>query len=428
MTRSRKARLGDAGKPPNALLYKKFLNMAQFATTLSVILLFFYPSYFPVIIAEKMIFSGADGNCISETVHFGRHCFGDYGSLILLMDQVPDPWESYNPLIVVTPLVLIISKFFIFLNTLPSPGIVLGLYIVILIICVTFPVLRATQGFRIAERFKTVTYLTLMTLPVFAVIDRGNNAVWSIPFVYLGITSGFEKKYNKAAIYMALAIAIRPQLVILLILFLATKNFRVILNTLMASFLIYFLSFSMYLQKLSLQPFFNYADGLRQYGGGIPGTWPPNLSLARGMKIALGWIGLFPEDGTIITISYVFIVCIITLIIVEQKKNGMIVSALLLIPLIFLIAPMTWAYYGAFLQVSFALIIKYKIASSNIQYSDFFCKLFILAIFATSTLLYVPLLNDYNNLVQFCVPIMWLTFYSYFLLAVVNENIHKLRK
>lgn len=424
-SKKKKSKATGPMNPSNGLVHEKLLKLSIASSPVIICLYFFLPSYFPISIAEKMVFLGADGNCISAQVKLGQHCFGDYGAPILLIDQISNPWATTNPLMVVTPFVLIAFKFFAFLNTLPAPLIPLTIFIMLLIYCGIYPVLKATSGTEVSHRLKSVAFLSFMTLPIFAVIDRANNSVWAVPLIYLSIVSLIEKKEFRAALFMAMAISIRPQMLFLVILFLPQKKFSAIFKTLLISFGVYYLSFILYLQTFSLMPFVNFAQGLIQYGSGIPGTWPPNLSMARGLRVLLGWTGASPADATIIYVSYALIGLVLLFIISMPDKNDTVIRSILTIPLIFLLAPMSWAYYGVFLQISIALMIKYQIRRSDMNYGRGFFYLLLTSMFATQTLLYLPFLDGYNNVIQFVVPVLWVLLYSSFVLLSLKQKILK---
>jgi hypothetical protein len=422
MQKKKKVKASESRFHSSNLIYLKLLSIVTTTTPFVILSLFFIPSYFPAVAAEKMIFSSADGNCVSAYVHLGKHCFGDYGAVILLMNQLPNPWENPNPLVTVAPLILIISKIFVFLNTLPSPGLVLVLYLGTLIYCSAYPLLHATKGLELKERFRIVSYLSIATLPVLAVIDRGNNSVWAIPFLYLGIVNLIEKNESKAILFMALAISMRPQIIIFLAIFFASKSFFAILKTMLLTIIIYAVSFSLYLQTMSIKPLLKWVDGLAQYGSGIPGDWPPSLSIARGVKVLLGSVGFSIKDASIIIFSYVLLLLVLLIIVAQHKVNGMVLTAILITPLLMLLAPVTWYYYGAYLQICIALLVKCEILSKDFPISKNFSYFFIFAIYLTLSVIYLPLRIDYNNLVQYVVPVIWLIFYLYYLFCTLLQR------
>lgn len=361
-----------------------------------------------------MIFSPADGNCVSGASGFGNHCFGDYGATINLIREVSNPWFEGSALGHYPPINVILFRFFSDIQTTFSHTFALSLYLLTLLLSGLFPIWRASRKYDSQQRQSYIIFLGVLALPLLAAIDRGNPAVWAIPFLYLAVTRLLEGRLNSSIVFLGIAIAIRPQLVIFLILFLLSRKYLAFLKTITLAVILYILSFSIYLLSFDFKTLVIYFQNTRQYGSGIPGMWPPNLSLARGLKVFLEWFSIEANDNRIILISIFLIVCVLFCLFFLREPFRVRNSIILLIPLIFLSAPMTWYYYGAFLSIALAILIKERVHVDELFHQQNLTHTYLGGLIITNSVLFLPILNDYNNISQYLVPVYWLVFYISF--------------
>jgi hypothetical protein len=136
--------------------------------------------------------------------------------------------------------------------------------------------------------------------------------------------------------------------------------------------------------------------------------------MARGLKTIFELINFQILDTTIIRISLLIIFTLLIKIILKSNQFKTSVIAINLVPLIFLIPPMTWYYYGTFLIIIVAIMIRDNLAIDEISFGNRTAGIVLLtSIWLTFTPLYIPIGNDFANLVQIIVPIMWTLYYIY---------------
>jgi hypothetical protein len=80
------------------LISTHLLNLTVLSTPIAFFLIFLAPSYFSIVAASKMIFTGSDGNCVLGMRTLGVHCFGDYGTMVALTMPDINPWGEDSPL------------------------------------------------------------------------------------------------------------------------------------------------------------------------------------------------------------------------------------------------------------------------------------------------------------------------------------------
>jgi len=397
------------------LIAPMLLRISVLMSPFAFLLIFFLPSYFPFTAGRIMVFSGSDGNCVAGEPTFGNHCFGDYGVPLNFIQDSENPWSIGSPLAQFPPLNMILMSLFAFISNSINNASSLTLYLTTILISVLYPIAHASRKLVKAEQRIYILFLGLLTMPLITAIDRGNNLVWSIPFVYLAILSIVGNRHDHAIVFLSLAMAIRPQNAIFLLLFLMSRHYVSILKTCVLTIIIYLLGFAIYLKHLDFEVLVIYLNAIIQYGSGIPGTWPPNISLARGIKVVLDWLSVETDDTVTILIANVIIFCALTCIIFLKGNLKITSGAILLIPIVFLAAPMTWYYYGTFLVIAVAVIIDKNLSIEDLFVQKNLSYLFVGGILMTNSVLLLPMLEDYNNLVQYLVPVYWLFFYISFI-------------
>ena len=386
------------------------LKLQIFSMPLVFIVWYLVPSYFPVVLASRMSFYGSDGNCVTNGIAFGSHCFGDYGALINGIRDVDNVWSSGagTPY---PPFGILMMKIFVIMNTHLGPTASLIIYLLSLFFAYIFPIWHSTKNFNLIERLQLFCLSTLIALPFLNTIDRGNNLVWAIPFLYLGISN---LNHKKSILYLAISIALRPQLCIFLILLLFSRKHKQFFQATLLATTFYLFSFVLKLGRDAPNGILDFLKALRGQAAGIPGNWPPNLSMARGLKTIFELINFQILDTTIIRISLLIIITLLIKILLKSNQFKTSVLAINLVPLIFLIPPMTWYYYGSFLIIIVAIMIRDNLAIDEISFGNKTAgTLLLTSIWLTFTPLYIPIGSDFTNLVQIIVPIMWTLYYIY---------------
>jgi hypothetical protein len=405
----RDSSLGSGSTAADILVKIQILSMP-----ISLLIAILIPSYFNIQIARQMIFYGADSNCVIEGVAFGAHCFGDFGSLVNGINAYSNPWMDSPGATPYPPFSLIAMEIFSILSSLTKPGIALIIYLLSLVLAMVLPVWWATRKLSNYKRVLLSLIFTVATLPGLATLDRGNNLVWSLPFLYKGLNEITQGKFNRSIPFIAIAL--------FAVLFLLGREFASFFKLAATTSVLYLLSFSYFTGFDFRETLIRYVQNLLAYGSGIPDTWPPNISLARGIKSILDLLSMTLSNQTIVLISNIFLILVISKIFLLYRKTGLLTAILTLIPTIFLLAPMTWAYYGTYLIVLIALMIAANSSVTSLGGgSKFFGVTYLLCISFTLSTLFLPFLINYENLVQFLVPILWTLHYSIYLLMPIKE-------
>ena len=183
------------------------------------------PSYFHYNSSEALSARVDDSHCDPSTQGFGTHCFGDfYYTLRFANDS--EPWSG--PVIPYPPTSLASFKPFAYLvNLLPNSRFPLLLYLAFGLICSLFPIYHLRRRSRISLRTCLILgSFTISSAPILMALDRGNNQLSLIPFLYLFCISALESRYKRMFIYGLLLVLFKPQMILLGAVFVGRREWK----------------------------------------------------------------------------------------------------------------------------------------------------------------------------------------------------------
>ena len=139
--------------------------------------------------SEGMSFLIRDGHCNTGFEGFGEHCFGDFGYPY----NSPEGGYSDQDLVSVnTPLVLHI---FLMLRALPF-NFALSTQVILSAAAVTIPLAHALRGSIRGGATLIAPFLFLCSTGIIAAFDRGNRAIWLVPFAYFAFFAWRKDRWN----------------------------------------------------------------------------------------------------------------------------------------------------------------------------------------------------------------------------------------
>lgn len=185
-------------------------------------------SYFSVNF-PAVAFKGNDGWCDLNVESIGWHCFGDYHQLVNIQ-----PGESVfngdqEELISSqgkSPVGGLIFDFFTSVGGLLGQRSALVLWLSLLLVAIALPMWHATHGLRRSIRFIALTTLAFVTLPSWAILDRGQQQGLTIPLLFAFAVALIRGRMATAAVMAAAAALIKPQYAILFLALLAYPGTR----------------------------------------------------------------------------------------------------------------------------------------------------------------------------------------------------------
>lgn len=266
-------------------IHKTYLVPYISVLALALFLQQFLPDYFRFSKLEAISFRSNDGWCESKLEGFGIHCFGDFYYPRTFMKLV-NPWEgSMNPW---PPFSFYIYKPLDFLSVTVNPRFGIIFFLCFAIIAILFPLFHLKF---IAKEisglgFSILLIITLTFSPIIVSLDRGSNIIFCIPFLYLFYLSLSKVKNNAALMYLSILILLKPQFLILTLLFYYSKGLRFFLIRALFLSVLFISSFALYYKSFP-NNVINWLSHIMVYQnyGGKGMLVPPNFSMTSNFNV-----------------------------------------------------------------------------------------------------------------------------------------------
>ena len=326
-------------------IYLAFLAVAVFLQQ-------FLPSYLKYASIESVSWKLIDGWCNPKSQGIGDHCFSDFYNTLLSENKI-NPWRGSNPY---SPLSMLTFRPFSWLDQLPFPRLALILYLSMLVIALIFPVFHLKFVAREIS-FQTFSILLLVTLlcaPAIVSIDRGNNLVVLVSFLYLFFRSWLLDENRKILFYGLICVGLRPQFIILSIVILQCVGLRKTIKWLISIVTLYLVSFILYPQSFPINIIYWIYRILTFPDYATRGAMTPvNISLSSDIDIIFKTLNLNISStfikSFIVIVAALFIYFLIKGIRRRSKIHNLIL--LLLLPLLF--TGTAFHYYLILLYIPF---------------------------------------------------------------------------
>ena len=376
-----------------------------FLSAIGIFVSIFIPSYFNWSLTAIISYRVEDGWCVAKNAGIGLHCFGDFFAP-LRVAFLPDPWEegiNPNP-----PFVMLIFAAFAKLAQFTSERFALIFWVVSMISALVLPVIHSWITSKKSQQEKLFFALIYFTsLPIIAVIDRGNIIFVTIPLLYFAFVNINRQRYMPP-ILMILAVLIKPQLIIFAFLFLSLRKTKEFLTVTLVSFFATFFGFVFFVDPLiSLR---NWLGALISYPdyASEGRIYPVNLSL----KSTLSLVDKAFETNLpshLIEFTSLVLVAIFFISILAKLKNFHLENLFFqLIVLMILSIGTSFLYYAAFLSIFFLLMLFHDFGKSIFErsFSSLCSSSLFLLVIPISPLSWklFPFLNEFG---QATVTITW---------------------
>ena len=232
-------------------------------------------SYLGLSYSESISAAADDDWCSSKIEGVGIHCFSDFYQ-ISQFSKLEIPWLNGTPYTPVSIFIMkIISNDFFISISMKLP---LLINQSLLIICFLFPFVHHWKSLNIRERYSNKFLLIILgfSTPVLMTFDRGNSVYLLFPFLYFIFKGFLLENYMQVAILIGLAGIIRPQIMVLLLIFLPMINWKAIIMSfgtftvgLLTSFFLFpgniFTNAARWLQNISSYQTYTDIPSLRNY-------------------------------------------------------------------------------------------------------------------------------------------------------------------
>lgn len=230
---------------------KKNLSLDYFFSKLSIVmtisLLFsaLLSSYFLFPFTSMFSLGPDDGWCEKEIEGVGVHCFGDFYHP-LIFANTDEPW---NQPLAPPPYPPIIMRFMsIFVAFGPDNSrLPLIIYMAMSVISFAFPIFFLYLKKELSRELTLIVLgVVFMATPIICTLDRGNSIAFCFPFAFFFFRACLLKQSNLSLIHLVILVQIKPQLIVFSLFFLITREFGLLLRSILLSAFVLFFSFFLY--------------------------------------------------------------------------------------------------------------------------------------------------------------------------------------
>jgi hypothetical protein len=355
----------------------KFLYIMAGAYALCIPLLIFLPSYFSFDASESLSIFVKDGWC-NPGQGIGLHCFGDFFYTFRYTDLI-DPWShGMNPQPPVGTFFYKIFSWYTVQN--PNSKIPILIYLLLCICASLFPAYHL--GWRRNSNLKITFLLSIATIsfaPLLMALDRGSNQVLIIPFIYLFVTSIIECSNRKTLIYGLALVLIKPQMILLGVIFILNRDIRNATKWGVYSVVITFATFLLY-PLAYLKNVRDYFQQVVDYQHYVPAglVYPANISISNlWSTFHRIYFEIFPTSNHIDNpgswkfYSPLITICIISLVAIASWKFGprktQLTRATVAVSLPALIPNVSFHYYYCVFLTCYLLVLLKGISGTTLH-------------------------------------------------------------
>ena len=209
----------------------RYVGVAVLFVALCFPAIWIYAGYKGFSFNESLSFFVDDEGCVKGVESFASHCFGDYAVIdgyIAAGDLWASPvTASVYPALGWAPTILALRVG----ELAGDPTVGRNLFLVLLACSLLTPAIWAARGSFSRRAPVTFLLLGLASAPVLIVLDRGN-VIGLVVAPLLGLAISYATgNFRRMMIFIVICSLLKPQMVLLVLLFLVYKNYRYLLAT-----------------------------------------------------------------------------------------------------------------------------------------------------------------------------------------------------
>ncbi len=351
----------------------RYVGVATLLVALCFPAIWVYAGYRGFSFNQSLSFLVDDGWCVKGVESLGNHCFGDYASL----DEGLAAGSLWSPgLPTATPypaLAWAPSIVFVLIGRLTNSWVVgRDLFLGVLACSVLTPAIWAARGSFARRAPLTLLLIGLASAPFLVVLDRGN-AIGLVVSPLLGLAISYATgNFRRMMIFIVICSLLKPQLILLVLLFLVYKKYGYLVATVaisVATTLAGFVIFpSTFPQNIS-----DWLTVITRYSGyqTLDSLFPYNLGVGRTLLTILDLLqvrSIFGESARADlavwlqahnSLLVILLLAIVTAAIMLRKPNSNPIFPLVAVLSIAVMAPGTaFSYYLALFLVPAALVLR----------------------------------------------------------------------
>lgn len=366
---------------PSTTWSSRFLTLGGFASVIGMGSLWVFASYYGLRPSELFSFLVQDGWCDPTLEGFGQHCFGDHaitraylntGSIWGPGAPVPSPYP---------PLAMAIHI------GVDSFGRIFGgqrastiLFLLLALLAISIPAVWASWRRPWPEKALVFIVLGPAALPALIVMDRAQLTAFLVPLALAFAVSISRERYVLAAAFCTVSATIKPQFILLALVFLALGKVRMLVLNVLLFALALAMSFLLWPgnRLLNLQHWFGNVAGYSNYAGGT-NEYPPNMSLLQFGRTILAGLRSVGSGHVAMTESWleshysgVLLIVLTAIALMFWLRRSPTLNPLALLTVLLLpgmAVGTSFAYYSAVLLPIAALVVRNPSGSATVSQS-----------------------------------------------------------
>jgi hypothetical protein len=403
-------------------------------TSITVFFSLFLSSYKSFNLLQNISFLSQDGWCLREEPRIGVHCFGDFGFPIYQILQSRDVW-SIEPPSNYTPLVTIMFGEFSKIVGNLGWNVAITLYLLMIAVPIWSVILIALRHLEPFTRLVISYILAFLSPAVLITLDRGNSVGLIVFPLYMFFNKlQTDSKWSTAG-WGVLAISIRPQCALILILLLICKKYRDFCKVLAGTLAAYTVAFLLWDYSNLTENIIGFLRSLIGYANLNIGTiWPYNYSFSNALGIFNKVLSLGISNSTVSLLGMTFgliVICFVWLAgrrVEFEKAKKLTIVFVWLLPFGYLLPSVSYGYYTCFALLALVIIINQQVSIEQLGFGSYLLGIvFISVLSATLSLFALPIGPSYPigriNLFQSVICGIWLI--PYLLLSLKTLRFKK---
>ena len=351
----------------------RYVGLATLLVALCFPAIWVYAGYRGFSFNQSLSFLVDDGWCVKGVESIGSHCFGDYAALDNVL-AAGNPWSPELPFPTPYPaLAWAPSIIFVLVGRLTDSW-VLGrdLFLAVLACSVLTPAIWAARGSFSRRAPLTLLLIGLASAPFLVVLDRGNT-VGIVVAPLLGLAISYATgNFRRMMLFIVICALLKPQLILLVLLFLVYKKYRYLLATVAISVATTLAGFAIFPSTFP-QNISDWLTVITRYSGyqTLESLFPYNLGVGRALLTILDLLQVRSTFGESAradlavwlqahnSLLVILLLAIVTASIMLRKPNSNPIFPLVAVLSIAVMAPGTaFSYYLALFLVPAALVLR----------------------------------------------------------------------
>ena len=332
------------------------------------LLWFIYSGYFNRPISEVFGYLSKDGWCNSRIEGLGAHCFGDFQTPLIMLENGNAWANQFNS--AYTPTALIPHLLTVAADHLGGRAFSLTLAMTIISISLFLPGIVTSINTSKPNKWIPLFFLGVGSLPFLISFDRGNSAALVVPILIWIVHAFYFQNLIQLSVAVLIASAIRPQFIFFALLLIFCRKFLLAVLTGISFVLITVFGFILWPGNFS-QDISRWILNITSYNSysSLSSGYPLNLSASRSVWNILSFFNTSSLQGenwssrtqdfleanpSLIGIVLLVMVTLISLF--ASKNTPPVIPLFVVLPLPMLVPGTAYSYYLNFVLVLAAII------------------------------------------------------------------------